>query len=154
VDHEIAHVHVRRPEDLEKTAAALRGLSGVEKVLKRPQRASIGIDHAHVGELVLLAEPGCWFAYPWWRRRCEAPDFAAHVDIHNKPGFDPCELFGEPFGWLPLRVGQDPGRVGGTHGRVGRGREIAWAATFEPSGPPQSVLNLAALVRDRLEEIA
>ena len=55
---------------------------------------------------ILLARRGSWCAYPWWTNPKEAPDFAAHVDIHNKPGFDPKELF------LFCR-----GTVRGTHGR-------------------------------------
>ena len=34
-----------------------------------------------------------------------APDFARTVDIHRKPGYDPCELFFDPKLWWPkLRV--------------------------------------------------
>lgn len=43
--------------------------------------------------VVLLAKPGSWCEYAWWTDKREAPDFASHVDIHNKPGFDPKELF-------------------------------------------------------------
>ncbi|MBE6381626.1 MAG: alkaline phosphatase family protein [Lentisphaerae bacterium] len=42
---------------------------------------------------ILLAREGSWCDYRWWTRPDEAPDFASHVDIHNKPGFDPRELF-------------------------------------------------------------
>lgn len=55
---------------------------------------------------VLLAKRGSWCEYKWWTRPSEAPDYATHVDIHNKPGFDPTELFF--FG---------RGTVMGTHGR-------------------------------------
>ena len=55
---------------------------------------------------VLLAKSGSWCEYKWWTDDREAPDFASHVDIHNKPGFDPTELFF--FG---------RGTVRGTHGR-------------------------------------
>jgi hypothetical protein len=30
-----------------------------------------------------------------------APDFARTVDIHRKPGYDPCELFFDPGLWWP-----------------------------------------------------
>ena len=74
-----------------------------------------GFDPADAGELVLTAAPGAWFAYPWWERRGDAPDYAGHVDIHNKIGFDPNELFwGIPF----LTTSQNPRRVRGTHGRT------------------------------------
>lgn len=56
--------------------------------------------------VVLTANPGSWCEYVWWTDRREAPDFASHVDIHNKPGFDPKELF------FFCR-----GTVKGTHGR-------------------------------------
>ena len=56
--------------------------------------------------VVLTAKPGSWCEYAWWTDRREAPDFASHVDIHNKPGYDPKELF------LFCR-----GVVKGTHGR-------------------------------------
>lgn len=55
---------------------------------------------------LLLAKCGSWCDYRWWTDRREAPDFAVHVDIHNKPGYDPTELFF--FG---------RGIVKGTHGR-------------------------------------
>ncbi len=55
---------------------------------------------------LLLAKLGSWCDYRWWTDRREAPDYAAHVDIHNKPGYDPTELF--LFG---------RGTVKGTHGR-------------------------------------
>ncbi len=58
------------------------------------------------GGTILLARPGSWCRYAWWTDRREAPDYASHVDIHNKPGFDPGELFF--FG---------RGTVMGTHGR-------------------------------------
>lgn len=63
----------------------------------------------------LTAQPGCWFAYPWWEHPSQAPDYATHVDIHNKPGFDPCELF---FGRTPFTSGTTPERIRGTHGRA------------------------------------
>lgn len=65
------------------------------------------------GKTILLAKEGSWCAYPWWTDPREAPDYARHVDIHNKPGFDPTELFF--FG---------RGVVKGTHGRS---CEVAYA---------------------------
>ena len=55
---------------------------------------------------LLLAKSGSWCEYRWWTDPREAPDFASHVDIHNKPGFDPKELFFF-----------NRGTVRGTHGR-------------------------------------
>ena len=64
-------------------------------------------------QTILLAKSGSWCEYKWWTDDREAPDFASHVDIHNKPGFDPTELFF--FG---------KGVVKGTHGRA---CEVAFA---------------------------
>lgn len=55
---------------------------------------------------ILLSKPGSWCGYEWWTDKREAPDFASHVDIHNKPGYDPKELFFF-----------NRGMVRGTHGR-------------------------------------
>ena len=41
-------------------------------------------------------ERDSWFAYPYWLDDRLAPDFARTVDIHRKPGYDPCELFFDP----------------------------------------------------------
>ena len=62
---------------------------------------------------LLLAKPGSWCGYEWWTDKREAPDFASHVDIHNKPGYDPKELFFF-----------NKGVVKGTHGRS---CEVAYA---------------------------
>ena len=62
---------------------------------------------------LLLAKSGAWCGYEWWTDKREAPDFASHVDIHNKPGYDPKELFFF-----------NKGIVKGTHGRQ---CEVAYA---------------------------
>ena len=49
----------------------------------------------------MLAEPDAWFAYPFWLDDRRAPDYARTVDIHRKPGYDPCELFFDPKLWWP-----------------------------------------------------
>jgi len=46
--------------------------------------------------LVALSRPDAWFSYPYWLDDARAPDFARTVDIHRKPGYDPCELFVDP----------------------------------------------------------
>jgi hypothetical protein len=56
----------------------------------------LGLRHERAGELVALAEAGAWFAYPFWLDDRQAPDYARTVDIHRKPGYDPCELFFDP----------------------------------------------------------
>jgi hypothetical protein len=149
VDHEVAMVHVKDPDDIEQAGRICRELDGVQDVLTTDQMGRVGLDHPHSGQLVLVAEPGRWFAYPWWTDKAQAPDYAGHIDIHNKPGFDPCELF---FAALPIRISQDTTRIAGSHGRVDGDRRIAWAGSFDPPGEVESILDLAEAVRQLLEE--
>jgi len=145
VDHEVAHVYVRDPADVPGVAKAFLEMDGVAEVLTGKAIADAGIGHANSGEIVLVAAEGCWFAYPWWTERRERPDYATHVDIHSKPGFDPCELF---FGWPPpFAISTDATRVKGSHGRVGKGREVAWAATFDIGAAPGDLIGLAKAVQ-------
>ncbi len=125
-DHEVAQVYVRRAEDLSTVREKLTALPGVAQVLDAAGQERLGVRHANAGELLVVAADGYWLAYPWWQRRAEAPDYASHVDIHNKPGYDPCELF---FGWPPGSVSQDPTRICGSHGRADANRAVAWGAT-------------------------
>jgi hypothetical protein len=54
------------------------------------------LNHERAGDLVVLAKSNAWFAYPFWLDDRRAPDYARTVDIHRKPGYDPCELFFDP----------------------------------------------------------
>lgn len=145
VDHEIAHVYVQDGASLGPTKELLGSLPEVEEVNHGEDRPTL--HHPNCGELVLVAKPGCWFAYPWWKERNNAPDYAKHIDIHNKPGYDPCELF---WGWPPLTVSQDVSKIRGSHGRVGEGRNVAWASTTELGGTPTSQVDLARFLQQRL----
>jgi predicted AlkP superfamily pyrophosphatase or phosphodiesterase len=99
-DHQLAHVYVREPDDALRVKEQLLGLRGVARVLAGEERTSVGLQHPRAGELVVLAEADAWFAYPYWLDDRLAPDFARTVDIHRKPGYDPCELFFDPdFLW-------------------------------------------------------
>ncbi len=147
VDHEIAHVYVKSPGLVGAAQRTLEATHGVGAVLDRAAQKAAGLDHERGGDLVLTALPGFWFAYPWWTADRQAPDYAGHVDIHNKPGYDPCELF---FGWPPGTVSRDTTRIHGSHGRTGPNRRIAWAASAD-LGQPSSLVDLAAALRSRLE---
>ena len=149
VDHEIAHVYVRDPADVQAARDVLDELPGIAAILDADDQAKAHLRHPNSGELVLVADQGAWLAYPWWTERKAAPDYASHVDIHNKPGYDPCELF---FGWPPTAVGQDTSKVRGSHGRTGGARRVAWASTVDLNPRPATVLEIAAAVKRRLDE--
>jgi predicted AlkP superfamily pyrophosphatase or phosphodiesterase len=100
-DHQLAHVYVERPVDVGRVRDLLGGVDGVSRILAGEERREIGLDHPRSGELVVLAQPDSWFAYPYWLDDRRAPDFARTVDIHRKSGYDPCELFFDPRLWWP-----------------------------------------------------
>jgi predicted AlkP superfamily pyrophosphatase or phosphodiesterase len=134
-DHQLAHVYVSEPEDIERVAGAFRGVAGIGRVVMGEERAAIGLDHPRAGEIILLSDPDAWFAYPFWLDDEQAPDYAPTVDIHRKPGYDPCELFLDPaLRWPKARIARrlvqkklgfrtlfdvvplDPALVKGSHG--------------------------------------
>jgi predicted AlkP superfamily pyrophosphatase or phosphodiesterase len=89
VDHQVAHLYIRNvPREVVRKT--VESLDGVDRVL---EPAELELDHPRSGELIVLAKPDAWFAYPYWLDDERAPDFARTVDIHRKPGYDPCELF-------------------------------------------------------------
>lgn len=100
-DHQLAHIYVRDQADLERTRDLIADLPGMDKMFVGPSRGEIGLDHLRAGDLVALARPDAWFAYPFWLDDRQAPDYARTVDIHRKPGYDPCELFFDPKLWWP-----------------------------------------------------
>jgi predicted AlkP superfamily pyrophosphatase or phosphodiesterase len=118
VDHQVAHVYCQSDYCPQAAVDALDGLAGVGRILDGEAQKELGIDHARAGDLVLEAAPGHWFAYDWWTDEENAPPYARTVDIHNKPGYDPLELF-----LAPDRKGtaRDGNLVKGTHGRAGGG---------------------------------
>ncbi|MFG0305641.1 MAG: alkaline phosphatase family protein [Phycisphaerales bacterium JB040] len=136
-DHQVAHVYCADEESRDRARAALESTPGVERVLGADELRELGLDHERAGELLVVTEPGCWCTYYYWTDDARAPDFARTVDIHRKPGYDPCELFVDPEIALPkLRLAGklakkklgfrtlmdviplDASLVRGTHGRV------------------------------------
>lgn len=116
-DHQIAHVY-------HDTGIELPEVPGC-----RPAALS----HPRAGDTVLIADPGRWFVYDYWKDAGCAPDFARTVDIHRKPGYDPRELFSDAgkatIAWKLLRkklgfrqlmdvVPLNHDLVRGTHGRT------------------------------------
>jgi hypothetical protein len=88
-DHQLAHIYIQGVPPSE-VRAVVEKIEGVDRAVPP---VDLGLDHPRSGELVALAKPDSWFAYPYWIDDARAPDFARTVDIHRKPGYDPCELF-------------------------------------------------------------
>jgi predicted AlkP superfamily pyrophosphatase or phosphodiesterase len=137
VDHQVCHVYVRHDRDLPRVREIFDAEPAVETVLDQDGKAARGLDHARAGELVLVSAADAWFSYYWWLDDDKAPDYARTVNIHAKPGYDPCELFLDPaislpklkiagfllkkllgFRYLMDVIPLDPGLVKGSHGRV------------------------------------
>lgn len=95
-DHQVAHLYLKDQNRSVYYAELCRSIPGVEQILNRSAQAALGLNHPRSGDLVLVAEAGRWFSYPYWLDDSKAPDFARTVDIHRKPGYDPLELFLDP----------------------------------------------------------
>ncbi|MEW6027322.1 MAG: nucleotide pyrophosphatase/phosphodiesterase family protein [Planctomycetota bacterium] len=112
VDHQITHIYCS-----EKTIPAVKKIlgttDGITSVLDRSAQRALQINHPRSGDIIALTVPDQWFAYYYWNDNAKAPFYARTVDIHNKPGYDPCELFFDPSTKsIPL----NPGLVKGSHG--------------------------------------
>jgi predicted AlkP superfamily pyrophosphatase or phosphodiesterase len=158
-DHQIAHVYVADAGDVSRVRALLEGIDGVAEVWGEAEKRAYGLDHPRSGELVALARADAWFTYYYWLEDARAPDFAACVEIHRKPGYDPVELFLDPairfpklsLGWrlvkksLGLRtlmdvIPLDASLVRGSHGRADTPTErgpviLSSEPGLLPSGP-------------------
>lgn len=154
-DHQLAHVYVNGVSS-DAVRERLEALPGVAR-LAAPRE--LELDHPRAGELVALAEPDAWFAYPYWLDDARAPDFARCVDIHRKPGFDPCELFSTSNVRPALRLAQkalgfrylmdvvplDPSLVGGSHGL--RPAPEHGPVILGPEDPPDDMKGFKAYAR-------
>lgn len=136
-DHQIAHVYIEKPADIPAVKALFEKTPGIEHVLDGDGKRAFGLDHARSGELVLISRADAWFTYYFWSDDSRAPDYARTVNIHAKPGYDPCELFLDPklafprlkvakslagkllgFRYLMEVIPLDASLVKGSHGRV------------------------------------
>ncbi len=136
-DHQISHVYVKDGADIPAIKAMMEQAPGIEKVLDEEGKREYGLDHERSGELILISERDSWFTYYFWEADEKAPDYARTVNIHAKPGYDPCELFLDPslpfpqlnIGWSLLKkilgfrylmevIPLDANLVKGSHGRA------------------------------------
>ncbi len=87
-DHQIAHIYINDPSIKNEVTELLENTPGIDEIRTR--------NHHRSGDLIAIAKPNSWFTYYFWENDNLAPDFAPTIDIHRKPGYDPCELFINP----------------------------------------------------------
>jgi hypothetical protein len=128
-DHQIAHVYINEPSVSRDVRDLLANVPGIQSVV-HPEE--LQLQHPRSGDWIAMAQPDAWFTYYYWNDDRLAPDFARTVDIHRKPGYDPCELFMTSKLRAMLRLAQkklgfrmkmdviplNPNLVGGSHGLV------------------------------------
>lgn len=136
-DHQLAHIYIKDPKDIDKVRFLVEAIPGVEQVLGEVEKPLHHLNHPRSGELIAIAAPDAWFSYYYWLDDSKAPDFARIVDIHRKPGYDPAELFIDPtiklatvklaaklikkklgFRYLLDFIPLDASLVKGSHGRM------------------------------------
>ena len=155
-DHQVAHVYVRNPDRIAEVQHLLESAGGIARVVP-PEELSL--DHPRSGELIALSKPNAWFTYYYWMKDERAPDFARTVDIHRKPGYDPCELFMTSKARAAMRLAQkklglrykmdvipmDANLVRGSHGLQGNSED--GAVVIGPGEPPEDMCGLKDYVR-------
>lgn len=100
-DHQIAHIYVNDKSCTPVIKECFERIPGIDVVLDEDGKRAFRLDHPRSGDLALIAEKDAWFTYYYWEDDSRAPDFARTVNIHAKPGYDPCELFLDPRLKLP-----------------------------------------------------
>jgi predicted AlkP superfamily pyrophosphatase or phosphodiesterase len=100
-DHQVAHVYVNDRTLLAEVRDLLENTPGVDEVRAAQDIWGGGIASQRAGDFIAVAEPDAWFTYYFWNDDALAPDYARTIDIHRKPGYDPCELFIDPALRLP-----------------------------------------------------
>ncbi|MDG1137467.1 MAG: alkaline phosphatase family protein, partial [Phycisphaerales bacterium] len=100
-DHQVAHVYVKDDSTINKVAEVLRNTPGIEFVYVGDERGELA--HERSGDIVVVANHDKWFSHDWWTDDAKAPDYQATVNIHDKPGYDPRELF-LADGWRGSKV--------------------------------------------------
>ena len=95
-DHQAAHVYVNDPALLGEVRSLLENTLGIDEVRIPVETWGRGIATERAGDFIAIAKPDAWFTYYFWENDALAPDYARCIDIHRKPGYDPCELFLDP----------------------------------------------------------
>ena len=172
-DHQIAHIYIQNGKDVSAVKKIFEERPEVDQVLDAPAQREFGLNHPRSGELVLISKPDAWFTYYFWEDDERSPDYARTVDIHRKPGYDPCELFIDPKIRFPkLKIAHtllkkklgfrslmeitplDPSLVKGSHGRAtGQADKGPIFMTTEPKLLPNSDLRATGVLNLLLDHI-
>ncbi|EMY68533.1 alkaline phosphatase family protein [Leptospira vanthielii] len=142
-DHQIAHIYCKDLSIQNQVKEILKNIQGIDLVLDKKTQKRYHIDHKRSGDIVAVTNSDSWFTYYYWLDDKKAPDYARLVDIHRKPGYDPCEMFLDPKkAGVKLRVGLkllrkklgfrylmdviplDAGLVKGSHGSIHEKKEF------------------------------
>lgn len=120
-DHQMAHIYVKDHDSdtIRKIAQLFEKKEGIDEVLVGADIEKYGLNHERSGDVILMSAPNSWMAYFWWLDDADAPDFARRVDIHQKPGYDPCEQF---IDFATRSIPLDVTRVKASHGAAARDR--------------------------------
>ncbi len=104
-DHQVAHVYVNDPSIRWEVRKLLGSTPGIEEVREVTDVWPEGVATERAGDFIAVAAADSWFTYYFWQDDAVAPDYARTIDIHRKPGYDPCELFIDPALAIPkLRI--------------------------------------------------
>lgn len=96
VDHQVAHVYVNDPTIRWEVRKLLGNTPGIDEVREVTDDWQEGVATERAGDFIAVAAADAWFTYYFWNDDALAPDYARTIDIHRKPGYDPCELFVDP----------------------------------------------------------
>ena len=111
-DHQIAHIYTK-PGYEKAVRRVLEEVDGIDMLLDGEGKNSFQVNHPRSGDFIAVSSRNRWFSYYWWEDRSREPDFATHVDIHRKPGYDPLELFVD---FETRKISQDTSLIRGSHG--------------------------------------
>ncbi len=104
-DHQVAHVYVNDPLIREEVRILLETTPGIDEVRTAAEIWGEGVATERGGDFIAIGAADAWFTYYFWEDDQLAPDYARTIDIHRKPGYDPCELFIDPAITFPkLRI--------------------------------------------------
>jgi predicted AlkP superfamily pyrophosphatase or phosphodiesterase len=104
-DHQVAHVYVNDATIRDEVRNLLENTPGIDEVRVSAEIWGEGVATGRGGDFIAIAAADAWFTYYFWEDDAVAPDYARTIDIHRKPGYDPCELFIDPALKFPkLRI--------------------------------------------------